>query len=58
MRKEIKRLEEYIARLESEYEQALQTEGELQIAYREGVINGVRRVIEELENMEDKGYGK
>lgn len=47
--KHIEKLKEILKALEKEYEIALQREGEAQIAYRDGYIDGLERAIEELE---------
>lgn len=47
----IKRLEELLAGLERELEVALQSEEATQIAYREGFIDGVKQVLEELKTL-------
>ena len=56
MNKAIENLEQLVLRLEQDYENALQSEEAIQIAYKEGVIAGVKLSIEELQ--EDNGYGK
>ena len=53
MSKEIQALKELVEKMERTYEQALQTEGELQIAYREGIMIGLYRAIKELESLEE-----
>ena len=52
MSKEIKALKDLVQKMERTYERALQTEGEIEIAYRVGVIQGVQIAIEELESLE------
>ena len=39
--------------LEGEYEEALQQEGETQVAFREGCIAGIRALIVELESFKE-----
>lgn len=53
MSKEIKALKALVERLERTYNDALQTEGELQISYTEGVLDGVKMAVEEIENLEE-----
>lgn len=53
MKEYIKKIKELVKMMESNYEYALQTEEATQIAYREGVIDGVKMVLTDLEKMGD-----
>ena len=48
MNKGIEKLEQLVVRLEKDYENALQSEDAMQVAYKEGVIEGVGLAIEEI----------
>ena len=48
MNKDIENLEHLVIRLERDYENALQSEEATQVAYKEGVIEGVKLAIEEI----------
>ena len=50
--KDIEKLEQLVVRLERDYENALQSEEATQVAYKEGVIEGVKLAIEELKQEE------
>lgn len=45
----VEALKSLLEELSYEYEKALQTEGEANIAYRDGVIDGVQKSLEVLE---------
>lgn len=53
MSKQIQELKEYLKAVEREYQEALQTEGETSIAFRDGVIYGIKSSIKKLELMEE-----
>lgn len=53
MSKEIKALEELVESMERTYNEALQTKEEPQIAYQMGMIDGVRRAIFALKELEE-----
>lgn len=50
MDKAVEALREHLAELEYQYEKALQSEGEAQVAYREGMLEGMRKALQILEN--------
>lgn len=50
MDKAIEALKSLLEELSYEYEKALQTEEEAQVAYKEGLIKGVQKSINVLEN--------
>lgn len=49
MDKAVEALREHLAELEYQYEKALQSEGKAQVAYREGMLEGVRKSLQILE---------
>ena len=44
----IEKLEQLVVRLEKDYENALQSKEATQVAYKEGVIDGVKQAIQEI----------
>lgn len=50
MDKVVEALREHLVELEYQYEKALQSEGEAQVAYREGMLEGMRKALQILEN--------
>ena len=53
MSKEIKALEELEELLRRDYEKALQSEEDTQIAYRSGILYGIELSIIKLESLEE-----
>ena len=53
MSKEIKVLEDLADLLRGDYEKALQNEGEVQVAYRSGILYGIDLSIIALERLEE-----
>lgn len=49
MDKAVEALRDHLSELEYQYEKALQSEGEAQVAYREGMMEGVRKSLQILE---------
>lgn len=49
MDKAVEALREQLSELEYQYEKALQSEDEAQVAYREGMLEGVRKSLQILE---------
>ncbi|GKH50328.1 hypothetical protein CE91St46_14390 [Eubacteriales bacterium] len=47
--KSVEALREHLSELEHYYEKALQSEGEAQVAYREGMLEDVRKSLQILE---------
>lgn len=52
MKEYIQKMKELLKMMEYNYEKALQEEDATQMAYREGVIDGVKMVLKDLEELE------
>lgn len=57
MSKEIKALEELAELLRGDYEKALQSDEEVQVAYKAGILYGIDLSIIALERLEEEANG-